>query len=109
MFGISDDFDAMVELIDDVEHPFRQHLLRISREEQSADLKMKFFAASFGNERISGFLHAVVEEGVGILQAVDQPRVHGLPERRMERLLGLPVNHVQSGDLCDVPQTGELF
>ena len=63
----------------------------------------------FRDQRIGGFLHAVVDEPVGAFQALDQLLTNGLPESRVDLLLRCPENDRQRRDLGDVAEAGELL
>ncbi len=53
------------------------------RQQHPANAKMWRRALAFGDERIRRLLNTVVEERIGALEAEDQPRPGGLPERRV--------------------------
>ncbi len=46
---------------------------------------MRRRSLAFGDQRISRFLHAVVEEFVATLQKEQEPRLHGLIEFGFDR------------------------
>ena len=60
-----------------------------------------------GNERIGGFVDAVVRECVGAIGAQDEAGKNGLPQSGVDILVGAVMDLVQRGDLGDVAETGQ--
>ncbi|MCY1370501.1 hypothetical protein D9M69_575930 [compost metagenome] len=66
-------------------------------------------AGSLGNQRISRFMDAVVDEGVGAFRAFHQFLANGLPQHPVNLGLGKPQHggkHLEPGD---VAKTGQLL
>ena len=66
-------------------------------------------AIAFRDEGVRRLLNAVVKEGVGALQAVDQPDASGIQQGSVDLLFGLPEDRTQCRDLGNVPETGKLL
>ena len=98
---------AAVELMHDLEDRLRALLRGEVCREPPADPQVDDGPLAVGDERIRRLLDTVVEEGVGTVQAADEPGPHRLPQRRVDRLLGGPVHELQRRGLGAVPQTGE--
>ena len=73
---------AAVELIDDVEDHLLPLLGRYVRRELSPYSKMRLVAQLLRDQRIGGFLNAIVDELVGAFQVLDQLQTNGVPEIR---------------------------
>src|SRR5271163_5365631 len=84
-------------------------VLRHACQQHAANRKVRPPAIAFGDEGIRRLLNAIVEESVGILQAMDQPGTDGFQERRVDLLFGLSEDHTQRRNLSHVPETGELL
>ena len=80
-----------------------------ARQQHSANPKVCPGTLAFGDECIGCLLNTVVEELVGAIEADDQPRTGGLPERRVDLLFRFPVNQSQGGEFDQVPETRELL
>ena len=63
----------------------------------------------FRDQRIGGFLNAIVDEPVGAFQALDQLQANGLPEIRMDLLRRFPEDDGKRPDCGAVPEAGELL
>ena len=100
---------AAVELIDDLEDRLFPLLGRRVRREQPPDSKVRLGAQLFRDQRIGGFLNAVVDEPVGARQALDQFLTNGLPQSRVDLLLRSPEDDRKHRDLGDVSETGKLL
>ncbi|WP_253261709.1 hypothetical protein [Ramlibacter montanisoli] len=81
-----DQVGAAVELVHDVEDDLGALRRGCVRGEHAADAQVLFRPLVLRDQRIGGFLHAVVVEGVGRVGAHDQPGAHGLPQLRMHLL-----------------------
>lgn len=57
------------------------------RQQQAADMQMRYGARGFRDQRIGGFLHPIVDELVGTLQSLDQLLMDRRPQRRVHLLL----------------------
>ena len=87
---------AAVELIDDVEDRLLPLLGRRVRREQPADPEVRLGAQLLRDQRIGGFLNAVVDEPVGAVEALDQFLADGLPQSRVDLLLRSPEDDRQA-------------
>ena len=77
---------AAVELIDDVEDRLLPLLGRDVGREPSPDSKVRLVALRLRDQRVGGFLNAIVDEPVGAFQVLDQLQTNGLPEIRTDVL-----------------------
>ena len=91
----------------DLEDRLPELLRRRPCREPPADLQVDLGAVAVRDERIGRLLDAVVEEGVGVVQADDQPGPHGLPEGRVDLVLRGLLHQAQGGGLGAVAQTGQ--
>jgi len=66
-------------------------------------------ARRFRNERVSGFLDAVVQEPVAAVQALDQLEANRLPQVRVELLFRRSAHQRERGQVGAVPEAGELL
>ena len=100
---------APIQLVGDIEQMFGEAVRRHARQQHSANPKVCPGALAFGDERIGRLLNPVVEEGIGSLQAEDQPGADGIQQRSVDLLFGLSEDQTQGRDLGHVPETGELL
>ena len=100
---------AAVELIDDVEDRLLPLLGRDVRREQPPDSKVRLVAQRLRDQRIGGFLNAIVDELVGAFQVLDQLQTNGVPEIRTDVLGRFPEDQGKRPDRGDVPEAGELL
>ena len=99
---------AAVELVHGLEDLLFEGLGRGVRREQSADPEMRHRALGFADERISRLADAVVEECVGPVRADHQSGTDGVPQRRVHRLLALPIDEGERGRFGGVPETSQV-
>src|SRR5262249_33075117 len=100
---------STVELIDD----FKYRLLtffsgRVLGEEHS-DAQVSPGTQLHRDKRIRGFLHAVVQEAVGIRRTEDEARSHGFPEMVVHVFDRALIPNPQNFELCTVAHAGELL
>ena len=100
---------AAVVLIDDVEDRLLPLLGRYVRRELSPYSKVRLVAQLLRDQRIGGFLNAIVDELIGAFQVLDQIQTNGVPEIRTD-LLGLfPEDEGKHPVRGDVTESGELL
>ena len=86
LVAIDQQCGAPIELVCNIEQMLGEAVRRHARQQHSANPKVCPRALAFGDERIGRLLNTVVEEGIGALQAEDQPGAGGLQERRVDLL-----------------------
>ena len=104
-----DQGNAAVVLIDDVEDRLLPLLGRYVRRELSPYSKVRLVAQLLRDQRIGGFLNAIVDELVGAFQVLDQLQTNGVPEIRTDLLGRFPEDEGKHPDRGDVPEAGELL
>ena len=100
---------AAIELIDDLEDRFVAFRRRRVRGEQHADAQVSLGAQLLRDQRVRGFLHAVVQESIRIVRTEDEARPHGFPEMVVHVLDRALIRHPQHLELCTVAHAGELL
>ena len=71
--------------------------------------KVRLVAQLLRDQRIGGFLNAIVDELVGAFQVLDQLQTNGVPEIRTDFLGRFPEGEGKHPDRGDVPEAGELL
>ena len=82
---------------------------RYVRRELSPYSKMRLVAQFLRDQRIGGFLNAIVDELVGAFQVLDKLQTNGVPEIRTDLLGRFPEDEGKHPDRGDVPEAGELL
>ena len=82
---------------------------RCVRGEQHADAQVSLGAQLLRDQRVRGFLHAVVQESIRIVRTEDEARPHGFPEMVVHLLDRALIRHSQHLELCTVAHAGELL
>ncbi len=100
---------AAVELIDDLEDRILPLLRWCVGREQPADTQMRRDAQLLRDQRIRGFLDAVMEKPVATFRAEHEPRSYRFPKVAVHAPFQILVNHRQEGDLCAVAHAGKLL
>ena len=108
-FARGDQRRAAVELVDDLEDRLLPLLRRRVCHQQPADPQMVRCARCLRDQRIGGFLHAVVDKSVGAVQAHNQLLTDRLPKVRLDLLRRGPENDRQHRDLGDVAEAGQML
>jgi hypothetical protein len=100
---------APIELVGNIEHMFGETGRRHARKQQPANPKVCPRALAIGDQRVGRLLNTVMEEGIRILQAEDQPSADGVQQRSVDLLFSLSEHHAQCRDLDHVPETSKLL
>ena len=77
--------------------------------EPSPDAKVRLVALLLRDQRVGGFLNAIVDELVGAVEVLDQLQTNGLPEIRIDLRGRFREDHRECPDRGDVPEAGELL
>ena len=80
-----------------------------ARQHRTADAQVRVGTILFENQGICRLLNSVVQEFVGALLTEDEPGVDGFPDRRMNRLLRVPLNQTRVATSATLPRQATSF
>src|ERR1700752_1994043 len=98
-----------VELIDDFKYRRLTFFSGRVLVEEHSNAQVSLGTLLLGDKRVRGFLHAVVQEAVGIGRTEDEARSHGFPEMVVHVLDRALIPNPQRFELCIVAHAGELL
>ena len=104
-----DEVGAAVELIDDLKYRLLTFFSGRMFGEENSDAQVSLGTQLLRDQRVGGFLHAVVQEAVGIVRTEDEARSHGFPEMVVHVLGRALIPNPQHLKLCTVAHAGELL